>query len=372
MPRKKRKERFSLTKWIKQMAWASLIFFLALILAQLAGSLPPQQPVKLPGSESTVELYSNQTEDDLTQIYLQAIGSAQQSVVLAIYGLVDDTIIEALRKKSEAGIPVHIVCDAEGSKGISKRLHGPEIVKRLGNGLMHQKILIIDRRFILLGSANLTHGSLNTHGNLVIGMNHPQLAEVLTQRTKSMDDDGAFAPLLHQETTAGAQKIELWVLPDDAAAVDRMKALFRSAKKSIKVAMYTWTRTDFTQELLAAAHRGVEVEAVIDRRCGNGSSAKIVQMLEKGGIPITLSTGQGLLHHKFAYIDETILVNGSANWTQDAFRKNDDYFLILHDLTPEQRKKMSQLCQIIKKQSEKPGKLRKRKGAGPGKGAGPA
>jgi cardiolipin synthase len=118
--------------------------------------------------------------------------------------------------------------------------------------------------------------------------------------------------------------------------------------------MFTWTRTDFTQELIAAAKRGVKVEAVIDHKTSKGASAKIVQMLEKGGIPVTVSTGQGLLHHKFAYIDEAILVNGSANWTLDAFKKNDDYFVIVYPLTTDQQLKMNKLWQAIKNQSKKP------------------
>lgn len=193
----------------------ALIFCLLWLLVQLSGNLPQDKPVKLPGSEAPVTLYSNQTQDDLTQLYQQMIQSAQRTITLAIYGLTDDVIIQALRKKCLEGLPVHIVCDGRGSKIITKRLPGPVIVKRYEKGLMHQKILIVDNRFILLGSANLTHSSLNLHGNLVIGMDHPSLAQVLSERIMSMDDEGAFKPLLHQKTAAGMQTFELWVLPDD-------------------------------------------------------------------------------------------------------------------------------------------------------------
>lgn len=339
---------------IRQTACSALIFLLLWVFLLLVSNLPPQPPAKLPGSESEVLLYSNQTQDDLTGLYQQAIESAQQSITLAIYNLTDETIIQALRKKTDEGIPVHIVCEATASKEISGRLPKTMVVQRAGEGLMHQKILIVDSNLIVLGSANLTHSSLNIHDNLVIGMNHPPLAHALTKRIKSMDNEGAFTPLLNKETTAGLQNLELWVLPDDQTAANRMINLIRSAKKTIKVAMFTWTRKDFTQELIEAAHRGVKVEAVIDSHQGKGSSAKIVKILEKGGIPVTLSTGQGLLHHKFAYIDETILVNGSANWTHRGFTANDDFFLIIYPLTPEHQLKMNQLWHAIKKQSEKP------------------
>lgn len=354
---KRKRPSFPLPQLAKKSSASALIALLVWALYQLIEHAPhPQQPTKLPSSEIPLELYSNQTQDDLTQLYTQAINQAQKSITLVIYALTDKQVIQALRKKSEEGIPVYIVSDAQASRGLSRELPKAQIIRRLGDGLMHQKILILDDKQIILGSANLTPSSLKIHGNLVIGLENPALAEALTKRAKSMDEDGAVnAPLLHQETQAGTQNLELWVLPDDPAAVERMIQLFRSAQKTIKVAMFTWTRTDFTQELINAAKRGVQVEAVLDRYAGKGASAKIVRMLEQAKIPVRLSTGQGLLHHKFAYIDDRILVNGSANWTNSAFKVNDDYFVVVYPLTEEQRVKMNQLWQVIVRNSAKPG-----------------
>lgn len=347
--------KFPFFKFIKKSSLAGIIIVLALSLYELAQNIHFPQPVKVPSSNAPVELYSNQTQDDLTCLYLHAIESAKESITLVIYALTDHQIIQALQRKTESGIPVYIVSDAKASPGISRALPKATIVRRLGQGLMHQKILIIDNRQIWLGSANLTPSSLNIHGNLVIGIDNPALAEALTKRAKSMDEEGGVSsPLLHRETTAGSQNLELWVLPDDPKAVQRMIDLFRSAKKTIKVAMFTWTRADFTQELIAAAKRGVQVYAVLDRYAGKGASAKVVQSLEQAGIPVRLSTSQGLLHHKFAYIDDSILVNGSANWTNAAFKSNDDYFIVVYPLTPDQQIKMNQLWSAIYRQSAKP------------------
>jgi cardiolipin synthase len=346
---------FPFPQLIKKSSLATLILLLAWTLYQLANQYHLTQPTKLPSSNAPVELYSNQTQDDLTYLFQQAIESAKESITLIIYALTDPIIIQTLQKKGEAGIQIYIVCDAKASPGISRRLPQATIVKRFGKGLMHQKILIIDNKQIWLGSANLTTSSLNIHGNLIMSLENPALAQALTERAKSMDEDGGYTPLLHRETTVGPQNLELWVLPDDPNAVQRMIALFRSAKKSIKVAMFTWTRIDFTEELIDAAKRGVRVEAIIDRYSGKGVSAKIVRLLEEGGIPVRLSTGHKLLHHKFAYIDDSILVNGSANWTNAAFKENDDYFIVLYPLIPEQQAKMNQLWNVLLRESEPPG-----------------
>ena len=175
-----------------------------------------------------------------------------------------------------------------------------------------------------------------------------------------MDEDGTTLPSFYRETMADSQKVEFWILPNDTDAVTRMIQLFRSAQKSIRVAMFTWTRIDFTQELIAAAARGVKVEAVLDRYAGKGANAKIVEMLAKAKIFVALSTGKGLLHHKFAIIDNT-LVCGSANWTGLAFKSNDDYLVIIDPLTTDQKTKLNQLWDVIKKQSACPQGRNKKK-----------
>lgn len=344
MPRRRLRSRAN--KLMSRTAGTILIVLFAWILTQLISHYP-QDSTKLPGTDGSVAFYSNQTSDDLTELYQTAIASARQSITLAIYGLKDDTIIAALEKKCQEGIHVHIVCDSDASKDLSTRIPRALIVKRCGQGLMHQKILIIDGCFIILGSANLTYSSLNIHGNLVLALHHPELAAALSQRIKSMEPDGSFAPLLHRITKIGDQTLELWVLPDNQDATKRLTELFRSAKKSIRVAMFFWTRLDFAQEMIAAAKRGVTVSAVIDQNAGKGAGMKVVRLLDENGIPIYLSTGKGLLHHKFAYIDETILVNGSANWTFNAFNSNDDYFVILSPLNREQQVKVEGLWDVI-------------------------
>lgn len=338
---------------IKKGIRSGFIFLLAWILFQLVLHFPKSLPANLPGSEA-LSFYSNQTHDNLTELYQKAIGNAKESITLSIYGLKDQKIIQALKNKCEEGVSVHIVCDGKATENLSKSIPGARIISRLGKGIMHQKILIVDNHLLLLGSANLTFSSLNIHGNLVLGMENPSFAKALTHRIKSMDEEGGFTPLLHQKTRSGNQQIELWVLPDDQEASQRIIDLIRTAQKTIKVAMFMWTRQDFSQELINASKRGVNVEIVIDQNNGKGAGSKIVKLLENGGIPVTLSTGNGLLHHKFAYIDEQILINGSANWTHKAFDENDDYFIVISPLIPEQQSKMNRLFEVIRRESELP------------------
>ncbi len=115
--------------------------------------------------------------------------------------------------------------------------------------------------------------------------------------------------------------------------------------------MFTFTRQDFAQAIIQAAKRGVKTEVVIDHQSAKGASAKVVALLQKAGVSVSLSQGSALLHHKFLYIDGKVLENGSANWTKAAFTQNDDCFLILHELNDSQKQQMEKLWKVIKAES---------------------
>jgi len=86
---------------------------------------------------------------------------------------------------------------------------------------------------------------------------------------------------------------------------------------------------------------------IVDLHSGLGASAKAVEKLKEAHVPVLLSQGVQLLHHKFIYIDESTLLTGSANWTKSAFYKNSDCIIALHRLNPDQKKFMSRLWTSI-------------------------
>ena len=104
--------------------------------------------------------------------------------------------------------------------------------------------------------------------------------------------------------------------------------------------------------LIDAWKRGVDVQVVIDGTAGKGAGKQIVNLLEREDVPVSLSLGSQLLHHKFMVIDNEILVNGSANWTLAAFTKNADCFLVIHDLNKTQQEMLAGLWKVIKLESE--------------------
>lgn len=329
-------------------------FLIALIFSFFAWAANESTSFPLPASDAATEIYASENRDDLRQIILAAIESAQESIFLIVYTLNDKTLIHALKEKARAGVNVRVVVDSAASPLAAKKLGpGVQTLKKGGRGLMHCKILVVDKQFVWLGSANMTTESLKLHSNLVLAMHSPALAEHVIQKEASLNHDGQGQRFAHAKFQIGGQEVELCFLPDDAKyGLEKLKRMIREAEKTIHIAMFTWTRHDLAHEIIRAAKRGVDVQVAIDYCSGNGASAKVVKLLKDNGVSVRLSRGPGLLHHKFMVVDGSTLVNGSANWTKKAFSENDDCFIILSPLTSSQNKALENEWNVLHNDSE--------------------
>lgn len=301
--------------------------------------------MELPGTGERPKLYANQLRDDLRLIFKKAIDRGKKSITVFIYTITDPIIISSLKKKAGEGVNVQVVTDVKTARGLERRLGNKiHLIKRFGPGLMHRKIIVIDGDQTWIGSANLTKESLHMHGNLVIGFEDPSLSKMIDESVK-----GNVIP--YSKYRIGGQEVEVSFVPEDTESLQRLLSLINTAKKSVKIAMFTWTRRDLAEAVIQAKDRGLDVEVVLDNQQSKGDSGKIFRMLKENGVNVRLSRGPGLLHHKFLYIDGDLLVNGSANWTSAAFKKNEDVYVILHNLDEEQHNKMEKLWKVIQIES---------------------
>jgi len=309
---------------------AVLLFYGSLVLKSVDCPLPNEQRPLL--------FYSNHHKQSLKLTVCQALKKAKHSIFMMMYALTDPDIIALLEKRAAEGINIRLFLDAKQAS--SSYLKIP-VFPVHSSGLMHRKILVIDEEEIFIGSANFTPTSLKLHDNFMVGLHHPSLGRHLTH-----DSHSPFTFSI--EDGSG----ELWLLPDPSgAALDRIIDLLHKAKKSIKVAMFTLTHPLLIDSLASAYKRGVKVEVAVDFFTGQGASLDSLSKLKAVHIPVSLSGGAQLFHHKWILIDKNILIVGSANWTQAAFEKNEDNFLILHSLTADQKKYVKKMWKIIKSET---------------------
>jgi len=295
--------------------------------------------VALPHDRLPIGLYSNQAGDNLKETFIKAIGDAKESIYCLIYSLNDEEIIQAFKNKAEEGVEVFIVTDPVATQDAAVKL-GPKVtvVSRRQKGLMHNKLLAIDKKVSWLGSANFTRDSLALHANIVMGISNPQLACAIEEKAKTFHEKGRkVAPLT---LTAKNQTLELSFLPDDGNALHKLIKQLQGAQKSIKVAMFTFTHPDLINTLVAAHKRGVDVEVVIDSDSSRKTSSQAYKRFCQEKMQVFTSRRVGLLHEKMAIIDDTCLVMGSANWTKAAFSQNSENISFLSPLTQDQQAKL--------------------------------
>ncbi len=300
----------------------------------------------IPTPNDPIRLYSNQCQQDLRLTLLEAIHRAKSSIHLVMFGLSDSSILSALAQKTRQNVPLTVYYDPKGSPRVEKILKSGEIHPVITSALMHQKILILDDETVFIGSANMTSASLRMHDNLVVGLRNKRVAQFLKEHAPHASG--------HLRTLIGGQEVDLWLLPDPRGhALGEIRNLIKSAQQSLHIALFTFTHQPLLEEVIAAHKRGVDVQVVIDMHSGLGASASTIDQLKKASVPIFLSQGVQLLHHKFLCIDERVLLTGSANWTKAAFYKNSDCILVLRGMNPDQKAFMTKLWNRILTGSKK-------------------
>jgi phosphatidylserine/phosphatidylglycerophosphate/cardiolipin synthase-like enzyme len=102
------------------------------------------------------------------------------------------------------------------------------------------------------------------------------------------------------------------------------------AEAFINIAMYIFTDKEIALPLINAQKRGVKVRVYLDKSQIE-SSYSVSRLLVQRGIKVKISTNNYIMHHKFAIIDNCLLLTGSYNWTFSANKRNDENLMVIDD-----------------------------------------
>ena len=111
----------------------------------------------------------------------------------------------------------------------------------------------------------------------------------------------------------------------DVAANVEITNTVQDAEKFVYFAIYTFTREDIRDALLAAKYRGLEVRGIVDKKQSFGLDAqeKIIKELQAAGVDIVFNNHSYIMHLKTVVTDKGY-VTGSYNWTASATDSNDE------------------------------------------------
>ncbi|HKS96651.1 MAG TPA: phospholipase D-like domain-containing protein [Terriglobia bacterium] len=124
------------------------------------------------------------------------------------------------------------------------------------------------------------------------------------------------------------------LLTREHSVSETIERLIQQASVSFDAALYRFNSQSLARALDEAARRGVRVRLVLDRGKYEESQATR-ELLAKDRFPFRLSHGRdgegSKMHHKFALLDDAVLLTGSYNWTRGSDKENYENLLVLRE-----------------------------------------
>lgn len=402
--------------------------------AQLRDPLPqdPQIQVYFNHAESAAytDPYRQQYRlgDDLEQMVITAIREAHRSIDLAVHELNLPNIAAALAERQQAGVKVRLIVENTYRKPLSAwttaeiqaddrsrekyqnfaqlvdqnqngQLEAQEIVTRdamamlqtasipiqddtadgsKGSDLMHHKFLVIDRKTVITGSANLTwsdiHGDFSNpqsqgNANHLLKIENAGIAQLFTQEFNLMwgkgdNKSGKFGlkkPYRSAQTIRLSPQSQITVQFSPTSSKQSWSQSvngligrsLQQAKHSVDMALFVFSDQQLSNVLETEARQGVKIRALIDpsfafrdysegldllgvslanSRCRvEADNHPWKQPITTVGMP-QLPQGD-LLHHKLALLDGKQVITGSQNWSDAANHSNDENLLVITNAT---------------------------------------
>ncbi|KAF9903455.1 hypothetical protein BX616_001629 [Lobosporangium transversale] len=101
-----------------------------------------------------------------------------------------------------------------------------------------------------------------------------------------------------------------------------------NAKKSLDICVFTITDDQITAAVARAHERGVSVRIITDDDKSDDQGSDVKRLAREYNIPARVDGSVSHMHHKFAVIDDALVISGSYNWTKGArFHNREDLTL---------------------------------------------
>lgn len=288
---------------------------------------------------------------------LKLIQKAESTIDLAVYGMRNQSeLLKALEDAAGRGVKVRAVIDRDRynrnyytstdawvrrlgtvqNDFPTERFLDKDYPWRFNNRIMHNKFLIIDRRWLWTGSSNISDTGTGGYNAYIAALaDSPALADIYTEEFEQM-----WAGRYHQmKISDGVERLNVggvvasvWFSPQDEALSRGVRALIADAGERIDVAMFFLTDQGIADELIAAHRRGVVVRAIIDATSARSPYTKH-ELLRAAGVAVKVENWGGKMHMKAASIDGRWVVVGSMNWSYSGDNVNDENTLLLSSTT---------------------------------------
>lgn len=318
-----------------------------------SGSTPPTQAISIDSNKKSYTerlkqqsplILSNHdlSDNTLKESNYELLKAAKSSILIVSYTFSEPEVIKIVNQKASEGVHVQLVIDRDHLPG---SLH-PSVkvsTRQKGEGHLHHKIMVIDNEYVWIGSANFTVSSFTGYKNLAVAFYSPEVAVGICQEALDIAASSPRTSTMPLTCSFGNQLLEVYILPHNPPEAPRptetkinelgrqkLINLIENARNHIKASVAVWTYKDISRAIISAKQRGLQVDITV-----GDMNEEAVKMLIQAGIKVNIAQN---LHQKFLLVDHQILLNGSPNWSINAFSRSDESFTVLYDLTQEQLK----------------------------------
>ena len=316
----------------------------------------------------------NKSINNVSKSLIALINNAETSIDIAAYGFSgQDKIIEALKRAKARGVLIRGVVDDYGTSlypdttkmidefGFKTDIFVPiaqrkfdENFTRSQSALMHNKFVIIDKKYVWAGSTNISDSCMTYNANNSIVIFSPEIAEIYSKEFIQMYEYNKFHVLkdiVPNKTGINIKpdtEISVLFSPKDKAISRGVLPLIKTSNKSIYISMFYLTNYWITDALIEAHNRGIDIKIIVDATLTKEPKSQI-QKLRTAGIPVKIETWNGKMHQKSAVFDGKYTIVASTNWTGASEYANDENMLIIKnfDIARKQTKEFFRLWKSI-------------------------
>lgn len=260
--------------------------------------------------------------------------AATQSIDVAQFTFSVREIEDALVRAHDRGVTVRLAINAaqDQAGSLARRLADAGVDVRFVEGrlpanengfvgLQHAKFMLVDQAILATGSNNWSSTGTTINEENTIVVHAPSDDPIVSGFSCHFDtmwegriDDAAACSSEDVRFTPGSGGRTL------------LRDQIRAAQRSVDVLMHHLLFDDLVRDLAQAAERGVRVRVVLNAADRASTSGRNWDRLREAGGEIrykrTNAAEFQLMHHKLAVFDDTVLVNGSGNWSGSAFFNN--------------------------------------------------
>ena len=140
------------------------------------------------------------------------------------------------------------------------------------------------------------------------------------------------------------------------ALAELIERLMRECTLSLDAALYRFNHSRLAKALAACAERGVRVRLILDEGKYD-TDATTRDLLAYYHLPFRRMHGRAgdgsKMHHKFAILDDRIVLTGSYNWTTESEEENYENVIVLRE--PIQVQKYREEFEALWRQAEQNG-----------------